>query len=51
MARGIQNVDALALIAELQHRGRYRNTTLLLDLHPVGNRMTAVFLPLTMPAS
>ena len=46
MTRGIQNVDALALIAELQHRGRYRNTALLLDLHPVGNRMTAVFLAL-----
>ena len=46
MTRGIQNVDALTLIAELQHRGRYRNTALLLDLHPVGNRMTAVFLAL-----
>ena len=46
MARGVQNVDALTLVPELQHRGRDRNTALLLDLHPVGNRMAAVFLAL-----
>ena len=46
MARGIQNVDALALVAELKDGGCDRNTTLLLDLHPVGNRMAAVLLAL-----
>ena len=46
MARGIQNVDALALVAELKDGGCDRNTALLLDLHPVGNRMAAVLLAL-----
>ena len=46
VARGVQDIDALALIPELQHRGRDRNTALLFDLHPVGNRMAAVFLAL-----
>ena len=46
MARSIQNVDALALVAELKDGGRDRNTALLLDLHPVRNRMAAVLLAL-----
>ena len=35
VARGVQNVDAVALILELHHRAGDRDTSLLLDLHPV----------------
>ena len=39
MSRCVQNIDAVAVIIKLQNRRRDRNTTLLLDLHPVGHRM------------
>ena len=46
VARGIQNVDAEAVILEL-HDGRGNgNTTLLLDLHPVGSSGTGILLAL-----
>jgi len=43
---GIENIDAVAVVAELEHGGRNGNTALLLNLHPVGNGGTAVFLAL-----
>ena len=43
---GVKDVDAVAVIAELEHGGRDGNTTLLLDLHPVGDGGAAVFLAL-----
>ena len=46
MARGVQNVDALAFVAELKNGRSDRNTALLLDFHPVGNRVAAVLLAL-----
>ena len=46
MARGIQNVHALACIVELQDRGSDRNTTLLLDIHPVGHSVLGALLAL-----
>ena len=39
MAGGVQQVDAVAVIVELKHRGGHGDTPLLLDLHPVGDRM------------
>ena len=39
VSRCIQDVNALSFIIKLKHRGGNRNTSLLLDLHPVGNRM------------
>ena len=39
MSRCIQNIDAVAVIIKLQNGRRDGNTTLLLDLHPVGHRM------------
>ena len=44
MAGSIQNVDAEAAVLELHNRGGNGNTTLLLDLHPVGGGCTGVFL-------
>ena len=46
MARGIQNVHALACIVELQDRGSDRNTALLLDIHPVGHSVLGALLAL-----
>ena len=46
MARGVQNVHALAGVVELQHRGGDGNTTLLLDVHPVGNSVLGTLLAL-----
>ena len=46
MAWGIQNVNALVAVAELQNRRRDRNTALLFNFHPVGDRMTAVLFAL-----
>ena len=40
MARRIQNIDAKSAIRKLQYRRRNRDSSLLLDLHPVGNRMS-----------
>ena len=36
VARCVEDVDAVAVIAELEYGGRDGNTTLLLNLHPVG---------------
>ena len=38
MTRGIQDVDLVASVLESHHGGRYGDTTLLLDLHPVTRR-------------
>ena len=40
MSRGIQNIDTVSVIVKLQHRRGDRNTSLLLDLHPVRHRMS-----------
>ena len=37
--RGIQNINALSVIVKLKHGGGYGNSSFLLNLHPVGNRM------------
>ena len=39
VSRGIQNVDAVAVVIELQNGRGNGNTTLFLDLHPVGYGM------------
>ena len=46
MSRRIQNVDALARVVELQHRGGDGNTALLLDVHPVGHGVLGALLAL-----
>ena len=46
VSRCIQNVNALSFIIKLKYRGGNRNTSLLLDLHPVGNRMLGCLTPL-----
>ena len=46
VARGIQNVDAEALVLELHDRGRDGNTTLLFNLHPVGGGGAGILLAL-----
>ena len=46
VARGVQNVDAVAVILKLHHRRRDGNTTLLLNLHPVGSCCPGVLLSL-----
>ena len=46
MAGGVENVDAEALVLELHDRGRDGNTTLLLDLHPVGGGGPGILLAL-----
>ena len=46
VSRGIQNIDAVALILELHDGGRDRNAALLFDLHPVGDRRTRILLAL-----
>ena len=46
VARGVQNVDALALIIELQDRGGDRDTALLFNIHPVGYRVLGALLAL-----
>ena len=40
MSRRIQNIDTESVIGKLQHGGSDGNTPLLLNLHPVGNRMS-----------
>ena len=37
---GIQDIDAASAVLELQDRAGDRDTSLLLDLHPVGNGMS-----------
>ena len=49
VARCVEDVDAVAVIAELEYGGRDGNTTLLLNLHPVGDGGAAVFLALDHP--
>ena len=39
VSRGVQDVDAEVPVIELHHRRSHRNTALLLDFHPVGNRV------------
>ena len=46
MAGCVQNIDAETVVLELQHGRGHGNTTLLLDLHPVGRGGTGVFLAL-----
>ena len=46
MARGVQNVHALACVVELQHRGSDGDTALLLDVHPVGHGVLCALLAL-----
>ena len=48
VARGVQDVDAVALILELHHRGGDGNAALLLDLHPVGGGCPGVLLALDL---
>ena len=44
VAGRVQNVDALALIVELQNRRGNGNTALLFNVHPVGHRMLGALL-------
>ena len=46
MARGVQNVHALARVVELQDRGGDGNTALLLNVHPVGHGVLCALLAL-----
>ena len=46
MARRVQNVDAEAVIFKLEYGRGDRDAALLLDFHPVGNRMACIFLAL-----
>ena len=46
MARGIENIDAVALVLELHDGGGDGNAALLFDLHPVGNRVARVLFAL-----
>ena len=46
MARGVQNVHALACVVELQHRGSDGDAALLLDVHPVGHGVLCALLAL-----
>ena len=43
MARRIKNIDTAAGIIELQYTGRYGNTALFFDFHPVGYSMALSF--------
>ena len=43
MARRIQDIDAKAFIVKLKHRRGYGNSSLLFDLHPVGDGMLRGF--------
>ena len=40
MSRGIQDIDAVAVVVELEYGGGYGDSSFFLDLHPVGYRMT-----------
>ena len=46
MARGVQNVNAKAVVAELHHGRSHGDTALFFDLHPVRNRVAGIFLSL-----
>ena len=50
MARGVQDVDAVALVLEL-HDGRGdRDAALLLNLHPVGGGGPGILFALDLPS-
>ena len=46
VARGVEDVDAAAVVSELQHRRGDRDAALLLDVHPVRHRVTRTVLAL-----
>ena len=46
MARCIQNIDAESLVRKLKDRAGHGDSSLLLDVHPVGDCMTCRRLPL-----
>ena len=46
VAGGVQDIHAAAIVGELQHRRSHRDAALLLDLHPVGDRVLGTALPL-----
>ena len=46
MARGVQNIDAVALILELHNRRGDGDTTLLFNFHPVGNGVARILFAL-----
>ena len=46
VTRGVENVDAVAVVGELQHRGGHGDAALFFNFHPVGNGGPAVFLAL-----
>ena len=46
MARRVEDVDAFALVGELEHRGCDGDAALLLDVHPIGDSMARAALAL-----
>ncbi len=46
VARGVEQIDDLALVRELHDRGGHRDAALLLQLHPVGGRVARRLAPL-----
>ena len=48
VAGGVEDVDAEAVVLELQHGGGHGDAALLLDLHPVGDGGAGVLLPLDL---
>ena len=50
MARRIQNIYTVIVIVKLKHRRCNGDSSLLLNLHPVGHGMSCRRLPLTLPA-
>ena len=48
MAGGVQDVDAVAVVLELEDGGGHGDASLLLDLHPVGHGGPAVLFPLDL---
>ena len=46
VAGGVQDIHAATIVGELQHRRSHRDAALLLDLHPVGDRVLGTALPL-----
>ena len=46
VARGVQDVDAVAVVLKLHHRGGHGDAALLFNLHPVGDSVAGVPLAL-----
>ena len=46
VARGVENIDAVALVLELHDRGGYGDAALLFNFHPVGNGVARIFFAL-----